>query len=131
MVDLAILILRVVSGGLFLMFHSWIKVIGLYNFLSSGNWKLVNTLSNIGFPLPVLFAMLFTVFEFFSTIFLIVGFMSRVSAGILSVLVLIYIYFHSKFGLSIVLLILYLVIFVALFIIGGGRFSADALLRRK
>ncbi|MGB9622013.1 MAG: DoxX family protein [Brevinematia bacterium] len=131
MVDLGVFILRVLSGGMLLIFHTLGKVTGFYSFLNNGNWKFVNTLSSVGFPLPVLFAIIFVIVEFFATIFVIVGFFTRISAGLLTFLMLIFVYFHPKFGISFELGLLYLSIFLVLLLIGGGKYSVDAYLRRK
>lgn len=129
--DLGTFLLRVSSGSMMLIFHGWPKIVGLYSFLSNGNWKFANTISSIGFPLPVLFAILFALFEFLCSISLIVGFMTRLSAGILGVLMLTFVVFHSKFGFSFELVFLYLIIFIVLLLVGGGKYSLDNYLRRK
>lgn len=112
--DLGNLILRVVSGASMIIFHSWGKLIGLFNFLNGKPWKFVEAVQIIGLPLPVLFAILATLIEFVGSILVILGLFTRVSAIGLALVMLFAIYFHIITKTSAELALIYLSIFVFL-----------------
>jgi len=124
--DLGNLILRVVSGASMIIFHSWGKLIGLFNFLNGKPWKFVEAVQIIGLPLPVLFAILATLIEFVGSILVILGLFTRVSAIGLALVMLFAIYFHIITKTSAELALIYLSIFVFLAITGAGKFSLDS-----
>ena len=129
--DLGNLILRVVSGASMIIFHSWGKLIGLFNFLNGKPWKFVEAVQIIGLPLPVLFAILATLIEFVGSILVILGLFTRVSAIGLALVMLFAIYFHIITKTSAELALIYLSIFVFLALVGAGKFSLDNRLAKK
>ncbi len=129
--DLGNLILRVVSGASMIIFHSWGKLIGLFNFLNGKPWKFVEAVQIIGLPLPVLFAILATLIEFVGSILVILGLFTRVSAIGLALVMLFAIYFHIITKTSAELALIYLSIFVFLALVGAGNFSLDNRLAKK
>lgn len=131
MLDLSILILRLFSGSGIVLLHGWDKIQGIFRFLSGGEWKFVDTVASIGFPVPGLFAILAGLTEFIGGIFVIIGFLTRISAGLLSFVVIVAIYFHIKTSTNFELPLIYLGMFLSLIFSGAGKFSVDGYLRRR
>ncbi|MFN4244804.1 MAG: DoxX family protein [Brevinematia bacterium] len=131
MIDLGVLILRVITGMLMVMLHGWGKILGVVGFLSGKEWKFVNVVSSLGFPVPGLFAILAGVVEFFSSILVILGILTRVNAGLLSFVMLVAVYYNTKTGASYELALIYFVIFLCLILIGGGKYSLDRYFLKK
>ncbi len=131
MVDLALLVLRLVSGILMVTLHGWGKVLGIINFLSGKEWKFVNVVSSIGFPVPGLFAILAGFTEFVSSLLIILGFFTRVNAVLLSSVMLVAVFYNLKFGYPYELSLLYLVVFLFLALTGGGKYSLDNYFLKK
>lgn len=131
MVDLGMLVLRVISGVMMVLFHGWGKILGIVSFFSGKGWKFVDTVSSIGFPLPGLFAVLAGLIEFLSSILIILGLFTRVNAGLLAFVMLVATYYNIRVGASYELSLLYLTIFVVMIIIGAGKYSLDYSMFRK
>lgn len=129
--DISIFILRIIPGVTMAIMHGWGKMVGIVNFLSGKEWKFVNTVANIGFPLPGFFAILAGLTEFLASILLILGLFTRVNAGLLSFVMLVAIYYNIRTGNPYELPLLYMVIFISLILTGGGKYSLDNYVYRK
>jgi putative oxidoreductase len=116
---------------------------------TGGNF--VSTVEGLGFPMPGLFAWAAALAEFVGGLALALGIRTRIAAGFATFTLFVAVFLHHKlFNHVMVWLgtssypedvvaswgnpepaVTYLLIFVALVILGGGRFSLDHLVRRK
>lgn len=126
MKDIGLLILRVFAGGFMLFAHGLPK---LNNFFGSAEIKFANPMG-LG---PELSLALATFAEFFCAGLLILGILPRISAGMLAITMFIAgIIFHASdpFGKKEKAL-LFLVIFIALVLLGAGKYSLNKLFPEK
>jgi putative oxidoreductase len=127
LIDLGLLWLRVLFG-LALMYHGWLKVIGGIDKFA------VSSVEPLGFPVPMVFAVLATGAELVGGFFLILGLWTRIAA-----LVVVADLSVAAFGAAATapviepgkaftkeLPLLYVAIAVALVMMGPGRFSVDS-----
>jgi putative oxidoreductase len=146
MTDTALLILRLSGLGLALA-HGWPK---LERFLSGGSAPFVEGVASLGFPYPTVFAWAAMVSELAGGLLVALGLLTRVAAAFSAFTMFVAAFLRHKlalqtlafFGISPVSeevleswgnperAALYLVIFLALTFLGGGRFSLDRLVRR-
>lgn len=145
--DIALLLLRV--SGLGLAFgHGWGKVAGL---AGGGGDRLIQAVANLGFPLPGLFAWAAALAEFLGALLVAAGLGTRVAASFAAFTMFVAAFARHKAHLHLLvklglmnatsaqveswgnpeLALAYLIIFVALILTGGGRFSAERLIRKR
>jgi putative oxidoreductase len=139
-IDYALFLLRL--AGLFLAIrHGWGKIYGL----ATGSEGLVNFVSDLGFPLPLLFAWAAALSEFVGGLAVALGLFTRTSAFFAAFTMATaafvrhqaLVQFGAWIGLVAVdaetlqsygspeMSMLFLLIMAALIILGGGRFSVD------
>lgn len=126
--DKGLLIFRIVLGLIFII-HGAGK---LFNFgpAASGMVSFTGFLSGIGVPFPTVMAWIAALVQFFGGIFLIVGFMTRISSSLIAfeMLVAVWLTFEKGFssmngGYEYALALM--VFAIALMMCGPGRFSID------
>ncbi|EEF63017.1 DoxX family protein [Pedosphaera parvula] len=121
------LILRVVAGLMIFYIHGWHKLEGLIAYLRHGTaWQLLNAVAEMHFPAPFAFAVAATLVQLASSLFVAVGFLTRINAlllvGVLSVAIL----QNVLAGHDPQLAILYTLVFTTLALMGGRQFSLNA-----
>ncbi len=128
--DLGLLLIRVLAGGMLAAFHGWGKVKSAYALLiHDQEWRFVQTVASLGFPLPTLFAAASAIAEFVGGLFLAVGFLTRLAASAIAINMLVAVYRHLTTDWRFELAALYLGI-ALLFLLGdAGRWALDARLR--
>jgi putative oxidoreductase len=146
MTDAALFVLRLSGLGLALA-HGWPKVERL---LSGQGAPFIEGVGNLGFPYPTVFAWAATLSELVGGFLIALGLLTRVAAGFAAFTMFVATFLRHKlahqtlafFGVSPVSeevleswgnperAAVYLLIFVALTLVGGGRFSLDRLARR-
>lgn len=145
--DIALLILRLSGFGLAFA-HGWQKV----SMLVSGNGgPFVSGVEALGFPLPAVFAWAAALAEFVGGLCVALGIGTRIAAGFTAFTMFVAAFFRHRFLLHIFVwlgatsppeevveswgnperALTYLLIFVALILLGGGRFALDRLVRRS
>ncbi len=126
--DFGLFFIRVGIGLIFLV-HGYPKIIG-----GPEKWLwLGNQMANLGiYAIPVFWGFLAACAEFFGGIALVFGLGTRIAAFFMAFVMLVAVFMHlaqgDGFGIYSQPLSLF-VIFIGLFLAGGGRFSLEALLR--
>ncbi len=146
MTDAALLVLRLSGLGLALA-HGWPKVERL---LSGQGAPFIEGVANLGFPYPTVFAWAATLAELVGGFLIALGLLTRVAAGFAAFTMFVAAFLRHRlaqqtlafFGVNPVSeealeswgnperAAVYLLIFIALTLMGGGRFSLDRLVRR-
>jgi putative oxidoreductase len=144
--DAALLILRFSGFGLALA-HGWVKT---ERFLSGESAQFVEGVARLGFPYPTVFAWAATLAELVGGSLIALGLLTRVAAGFAAFTMFVAAFLRHRlaqqtlafFGINPIAAdvlegwgnperaALYLLIFLALVLMGGGRFSLDRLVRR-
>lgn len=145
--DIAMLLLRLAGLGLAIG-HGWGKMSAL---ATGGGDRFIAGVESLGFPLPALFAWAAALAEFVGGLAVTFGLGTRIAAAFAAVTMFVAAFgrhqLHQHILVAIGLLqaspdeikkwgnpemsFLYLVVFVALALMGGGRFSADRLLPKR
>jgi putative oxidoreductase len=145
--DAALLLLRLAGLGLALA-HGWGKVAALSTGQGQG---LIETVGRLGFPAPALFAWAAALSEFAGGLLVALGLGTRIAAGFAAVTMAVaaFVRHHALtrlvawLGLASVpdetlkawgnpeLALVYLVVLLAVLLLGPGRLSLDRLVRRK
>lgn len=123
--DLGILILRLTFGLTIALIHGFGKF--------PPSEKFIDGVTNLGFPLPVLFAWCATLAEFLGGLFIATGLMTRPAAFFLAFTMGVAVFgVHSADPFKIKeLAFLYLSAALSLMFLGGGGLSLDRFLNRK
>ncbi len=124
-------LIRLSAGLLLALLHGWRKVVAAYGYFVHGHeWRFIETVADIGFPAPVLFAMLSTLAEFVGGLLLAVGLLTRYVAFFVLFNMAVAVYRNATRGSLNELALMYALIALAFLIHGGGAFSLDARLRK-
>ena len=146
--DLALLVLRLCGLGL-AVGHGWGKVVALSS--EGADAGFVAGVAALGFPLPLLFAWAAATAEFAGGILVAAGFYTRIAAGSAAIAMAVAAFLRHHLAQQVLvwlhvldvpaetrekwgnpeLAAVYLAAFLALALMGGGRFSLDGLWRRS
>lgn len=125
-IDGGLLILRVTAGVMIFYIHGWHKLEGWIAYERQGvPWKLVEEVAAMHLPAPMMAALLATMVQFISSLFLIVGCLTRINSTLLVGVLGTAILQNLLASRDPQLAILYTLVVVALATMGGGRFSVD------
>jgi putative oxidoreductase len=144
--DLALLLLRLAGIGLLVM-HGWGKLIRM----ASGDGGFVNGVAEMGFPFPLAFAWAAVLAETLVSLMVTLGVFTRPAAAICAFNMAVaafmrhhaHLHWLSALGLRSYpaettkawgnpeLALLYLVVFLAIALAGGGRYSLERLIRSR
>ncbi len=145
--DVALLVLRLAGLGLALA-HGWGKIAALASGEGGG---FIEGVGSLGFPMPGLFAWAAGLAEFAGGLFVAFGLFTRVAASFAGFTMLVAGFLRHKFHLHLLVwlglfqaseetiegwrdpekALVYVLIFVALILMGGGRLSLDRIVRKK
>jgi uncharacterized membrane protein YphA (DoxX/SURF4 family) len=124
-----LLVLRVTTGLLLCYFHGWHKLLGAIEHLIYGHpWKLLEEVAELHLPAPLISALAATAAQLGCAALLIPGWFTRVNALLLAGVLSMALLQNLLAGRDPQLAALYLINLVALTLLGGGRFSLDAVL---
>ena len=125
-------ILRVGFGLMLAFVHGWQKLADAARFLFAGHaWSFVGLVGGLGFPIPAFFAVCAALGESAGALCVACGFLTRASAAVVTMTMIVAAYTSARTGTSIELACLYAIPFTAIAITGPGRFSLDSLLSRS
>jgi putative oxidoreductase len=146
MKDIALLIVRLSGFGLAFA-HGWQKV----SMLSTGRGgPFVEGVEALGFPMPMVFAWAAALAEFVGGLCIALGVGTRIAASFAAFTMFVAAFFRHRLGHHILIWLgaysppqdvvaswgsperaaLFLLIFIALILMGGGRYSLDRLVKR-
>ncbi|CUS96822.1 putative oxidoreductase [Candidatus Kryptobacter tengchongensis] len=129
--NIAIFLLRFVSGLMLAYFHGLGKVKSAIGYFIQGNeWKFLDTVRNIGFPAPGVFALAATISEFIGGILLAVGLFTRYSAIFIAITMGVAIYRHLTTDMRFELAGLYFLIALVFVFKGGKGISINGLIKK-
>lgn len=124
-------LVRVFAGLFLALLHGWGKVVHAYGYLVHGQeWRFLQVVADIGFPMPLLFALLSTLAEFVGGLLIALGLFTRYAAFFVLFNMLVALYRNVSRGSLDELASLYALVALACLISGGGAFSLDARLRK-
>lgn len=129
--DVASLVLRMIAGMGMILYNSWLMVRqGWEHLWNNGEWILLDVVTRLGLPEPLVSACLIASVFFFGSIFLILGVFGRVTSAVLLVATEIGCYFALREGAIayVELSLLYGALYVLHLVLGSGRISVDGLL---
>ena len=127
-----LLLLRIIPFAMLIAFHGWGKLTGAYGYLVEGNdWKFIESVQKLGFPYPEYFAIAAASAETLFSILVIFGLLTRLSAAVIAFNFMVAVYDHMITDFKIESAALYLAPALALLFLGAGRYSLDALIRRR
>ena len=145
--DIALLILRLAGLGLAFA-HGWSKI----SMLVSGNGdRLISAVGSLGFPMPVVFAWAAALAEFAGGLLIALGIGTRIASAFAAFTMFVAAFARHKLASHVFVWLgvtsvpeevvdswgnperaaTYLLIFLALVLMGGGRFALDRLIQRK
>jgi putative oxidoreductase len=144
--DIALLLLRLTGLGMAIN-HGWGKI---SSFAAGGGDRFIAGVEALGFPMPVIFAWVAALAEFGGGLLLALGLGTRIAASFAAFAMVVAAFlrhrFHQHLLVAVGLLdatpeevkewgnpemgLLYLVCFIVIILMGGGRYSLDYLIRR-
>jgi putative oxidoreductase len=127
-IDWGLLILRVGLASLLITLHGGPRLVRVFWYFVRGEpWPFIGLVAGIGFPLPLLFALLSTVADSFGALFAGLGFLTRWAALMMAINMSVAVYFETTGGDPFELPALHLLGALVLLVTGPGAFSLDAL----
>jgi putative oxidoreductase len=145
--DIALLLLRLTGLGL-AFGHGWRKIAAL---ASGGGDGFISSVESLGFPLPVVFAWAAALSEFLGGICLALGLGTRVAASFAAFTMFVAAFLQHRFYLHLLMFLglyrapedvvekwgnpelatIYLLCFLTLVLLGGGRLALDRFVFKK
>jgi putative oxidoreductase len=126
-----LLMLRAGSGIFLALLHGWNKVSALFGYLFHGDeWRFIDTVSSLGFPVPVVFAAVASLVEFVGGLLFAAGYYTRYVALLIVINMSVAVYRHLISDMRYELAALFLLIAVYILARGAGRYSFDRFLRQ-
>jgi putative oxidoreductase len=130
-VDGGLLLLRLGVGLSLAGLHGWSKLSAAAGFLFQGQeWKFIRGVEELGFPMPVFFAVAAALAESLGSLGIAFGFLTRYSAAAVASTMLVAIYRHVSAGQGFELAALYLIPALGIALTGPGKYALDPLLAR-
>lgn len=128
--DLASLLIRVMAGLSMILYNAWLMVEqGWGHLWHQQRWVLLEVVTGLGFPAPLISACVLASAFFLGSIFLILGVFGRIISVVLLVLTAVGLYFAIRGGAIayVELALLYGTLYLLHILLGSGRYSLDQL----
>ncbi len=130
--DRAIAAFALFLGVTTAMLHGWPKLVGAYHyFTKSEPWRDIDLVVALGLPFPAIMATFAGCIQFFCSLLLGVGCLTRINAILVGSTLMVAIYWNATQGKDNQVALLYLAGFALLAVVNGGRISLDFLLNRN
>lgn len=127
--DFGLLLLRIAVAFSLLAWHGWDLSLGAWKHVwNKQAWDFADTLQSHGFPAPSAVGVVVAVVLVFCCLFLFFGLLTRLSAALVLVGMLVTGFLYTSYREVIEPATLYSAILLVLCISGAGRFSMDTLL---
>jgi putative oxidoreductase len=128
----ALMLLRAGSGLFMAFLHGWGKIKGAWGHLVRGeDWGFPDSVSALGFPIPLLFAVLAALSEFIGGLLLAVGLYTRTAALFIAIVMSVAVYRHLTTDMRYELAALFLLVSFFFLVRGAGRLSLDRYLKTE
>jgi putative oxidoreductase len=125
------LALRAVTGLFLAINHGAGKLTSAYEYLVNGTeWQFIETVGQLGFPFPAVFAVCAGLVEFFGGLLLALGLFTRYAAGAVMVTMVVAVIRHLVGDMRYEHAAMFLLVAAYLVIRGPGPLSLDAKRRR-
>ncbi|MBE0557907.1 MAG: DoxX family protein [Proteobacteria bacterium] len=119
-------LLRFASGSLLALFHGWGKMNAAYaHFIDGDDWRFIQVVGDIGFPVPAFFAVAATMAVFLGGILLALGLFTRQAALAIAVTMAVAVVHHLTTDMRFELAALYLALSLVFFLGPTTPFSVD------
>ena len=129
--DWALLLLRVGFAALMLLLHGGPRAVRAFEHIFSGQpWGFVGVVERLGFPYPLVFALLSTAAESLGVLSVGLGIWTRLAAAVVAMNLVVAVWNEGIGGDSFELPAVYLVMACSLVLAGGGRLTLPRLLGR-
>jgi putative oxidoreductase len=130
--DVGLLVLRLWCAGLMMAFHGVPRAIRVYDHLVLGApWPFVDVVAGLGFPSPLVFALLSSAAEVIGPVMVGAGIFTRWAALMLASNMAVAVYAEASKGDSFELPALYFVMALTLMVTGGGSYRIGRLFGRR
>ena len=130
--DIAATALRLGSAAMLLYFHGWKKLLGCFNYIIKAEpWPCIDTVANLGFPIPGFFAVMGALAESAGALMLLLGLYTRWVAPVIAFMMLVAVYRHVTSDMRFEMAVLYFLVALLFAFAGGGKWSVDAWLQTQ
>jgi putative oxidoreductase len=129
--SIALSLLRFATGLMLALFHGLGKVNGALGFFfGDKEWRFIQGVANLGFPVPVVFASLSALAEFVGGLLLAVGLFTRYASAFIAINMAVAVYSHLVSNTRYELALLYFLISLVYLFKGGEGVSFDSFIRK-
>ncbi|CUU05688.1 putative oxidoreductase [Candidatus Thermokryptus mobilis] len=129
--SIALSLLRFATGLMLALFHGLGKVNGALGFFfGDKEWRFIQTVANLGFPAPVVFASLSALAEFVGGLLLAVGLFTRYVSAFIAINMAVAVYSNLVNNTKYELALLYFLISLVYLFKSGEGISLDNFIRR-
>ncbi len=129
--SIALSLLRFATGLMLAFFHGLGKVNGAFGFFfGDKEWRFIQSVSNLGFPIPVVFALLSALTEFVGGLLLALGLFTRYASAFIAINMAVAVYSHLISNTKYELALLYFLISLVYLFKGGEGVSIDDLIKK-
>ena len=130
--DVGLLLVRLSAGLMLFGFHGWEKLVAAFGYVFQGQeWRFVNGVASLGFPVPGFFAVCAALDESVCALLLAAGLFTRYVAAVVAFNFIVATYRHVSTDMRFELAGLYLVVALLFVFAPPGRFALDSLLRGR
>ncbi|MEO0795168.1 MAG: DoxX family membrane protein [Verrucomicrobiota bacterium] len=114
------------------MLHGWPKLVGAFHYFTKAEpWRDIDLVVALGLPFPAIMATFAGCIQFFCSLALSVGFLTRINSIMVGSTLIVALYWNAAQGKDNQVALLYFAGFTLLAVINGGRMSLDSFINQK